>query len=124
MEHGRTRRCWFWNPAWQRPTGSINSSGHFQSTDTNGYEVHVKDLARFPDTHGCVFRIRGQQTWCSRPTTSQKPAMLFVPRAASCCGYYVFAVLSDTFANCVEQTNTQPGVSKALRVKVNQRGSA
>src|SRR5579864_2996173 len=55
MEHGRTRRCWFWNPAWQRPTGSINSSGHFQSTDTNGYEVHVKDLARFPDTHGWAF---------------------------------------------------------------------
>lgn len=28
--------------------GSINKSGHFQSTDTMGFEVHVKDELRFP----------------------------------------------------------------------------
>jgi len=28
--------------------GSINQSGHFQSTETMGREVHVKDEARFP----------------------------------------------------------------------------
>jgi hypothetical protein len=28
--------------------GSINQSGHYQSTDVMGIEVHVKDVARFP----------------------------------------------------------------------------
>lgn len=28
--------------------GSINTSGHYQGTATMGYEVHVKDEARFP----------------------------------------------------------------------------
>ncbi len=28
--------------------GSINQSGHYQSTDVMGIEVHVKDAARFP----------------------------------------------------------------------------
>jgi hypothetical protein len=28
--------------------GSINQSGHFQSADIMGLEVHVKDEARFP----------------------------------------------------------------------------
>jgi hypothetical protein len=28
--------------------GSINKAGHFQGTDTMGFEVHVKDESRFP----------------------------------------------------------------------------
>ena len=28
--------------------GSINKNGHFQTTDTMGHEVHVKDESRFP----------------------------------------------------------------------------
>jgi hypothetical protein len=29
--------------------GSINKSGNYQSTEVMGYEIHVKDSARFPD---------------------------------------------------------------------------
>ena len=31
-----------------RSKGSINESGHFQGTEVMGFEVHVKDEARFP----------------------------------------------------------------------------
>jgi hypothetical protein len=31
-----------------RSKGSINESGHFQGTEVVGFEVHVKDEARFP----------------------------------------------------------------------------
>jgi cytochrome c553 len=35
--------------------GSINTNGHYQSTQTTGYEVHVKDQVRFRDTRGWAF---------------------------------------------------------------------
>jgi hypothetical protein len=35
--------------------GSINKAGHYQSTEEMGHVVHVKDTARFADTHGWAF---------------------------------------------------------------------
>jgi hypothetical protein len=35
--------------------GSINKSGHYQGTQTAGHVVHVKDTAKFPETHGWAF---------------------------------------------------------------------
>ena len=35
--------------------GSINKGGHYQSTRVMGHVVHVKDTARFPETHGWAF---------------------------------------------------------------------
>lgn len=45
--------------------GSINSSGHYQSTETTGYEVHVKDQARFRETRGWAFFEFDQPTSAS-----------------------------------------------------------
>jgi cytochrome P460 len=35
--------------------GSINKGGHYQSTETMGHVVHVKDSARFAETNGWAF---------------------------------------------------------------------
>ena len=53
--------------------GSINQSGHFQSTDVMGVEVHVKDVARFPggwaffhfDSLTANGKVFGQTAACS-----------------------------------------------------------
>jgi Cytochrome P460 len=51
--------------------GSINKSGHYQSTDVMGREVHVKDTAHFPEG------------WAFFGFDSAKPAKV-IPRTADC----------------------------------------
>jgi len=52
--------------------GSINKSGNFQTTETMGIEIHVKDVAHFPDQW--AFFAYGDEL---------KPAAM-IPQAASC----------------------------------------
>jgi Cytochrome P460 len=54
-----------------RDKGSINKSGNYQSTDVMGYEIHVKDSARFQD--GWAFF-----------GFNDKNAAQMVPRSADC----------------------------------------
>jgi hypothetical protein len=51
--------------------GSINKSGNYQSTEVMGYEIHVKDSARFQDG------------WAFFGFNDKNPAQM-VPRTADC----------------------------------------
>ncbi len=52
--------------------GSINQSGHYQSTDVMGIEVHVKDAARFPGN------------WAFFAFDSPGKNGILIPQGASC----------------------------------------
>ena len=65
--------------------GSINKSGHFQSTEVMGREVHVKDTARFPDG------------WAFFGFDGTEPAKM-IPRTASCYSCHAsHAAVDNTF---------------------------
>jgi hypothetical protein len=49
--------------------GSINQRGHFQSTDVLGFEMHVKDVARF-DGGWAFFDVDGNAPASKIPTTA------------------------------------------------------
>ncbi|OOG64418.1 cytochrome P460 [Rhodanobacter sp. B04] len=49
--------------------GSINQRGHFQSTDVLGFEMHVKDMARF-DRGWAFFDVDGNAPAAKIPTTA------------------------------------------------------
>jgi hypothetical protein len=65
--------------------GSINKSGHYQSTDVMGREVHVKDSAHFPEG------------WAFFGFDSAKPAKM-TPRTADCYSCHAdHAAVDNTF---------------------------
>jgi hypothetical protein len=65
--------------------GSINKSGHYQSTDVMGREVHVKDTAHFPEG------------WAFFGFDSTKPARM-IPRTADCYSCHAeHAAVDNTF---------------------------
>jgi hypothetical protein len=65
--------------------GSINKSGHYQSTDVMGREVHVKDTAHFPEG------------WAFFGFDGAKPAKM-IPRTADCYSCHAeHAAVDNTF---------------------------
>jgi len=65
--------------------GSINQRGNFQSTETMGLEVHVKDEARFPGK------------WAFYDFDSDKPGNLFSPEAACYSCHQAHGAVDTTF---------------------------
>jgi len=63
--------------------GSINKAGHFQSTDTMGFEVHVKDESRFPGK------------WAFFGFGDTTPAKM-IPRSAECYSCHAEHAAVDT----------------------------
>ena len=84
--------------------GSINQSGHYQSTSVMGFAIHVKDEARFPGKWA-FFSFNSPS---GNGTLIPKEAgLLHLPRGARRGGHDIRAVLSDPAAHCAGQEDAE-----------------